>query len=287
MIRLIASDLDGTLLKNDGTISAKTLETIRLLNRKGILFTVASGRDFTGVHELFAPLHVRYGAILANGAEYIDETGFLVSTCYLDKSLVKGILSVFDSCGVPSMMFTTAGVCTHMKENEGRERYRQRMIRHLHYKAEDLDDPKLTATIPALSMTGVRYLDALLKSDTEILKLECFDMNRNEMAMVEKELKKFPDIVFFSSAGDNFEITDRHATKGEILKKQCEETGIGTDEVLVIGDGLNDLSMFELFPHSACMANGMELLREKAEWIVPQGEEEGFSAAVRHFLDLT
>ncbi|MBE6128077.1 MAG: HAD family phosphatase [Erysipelotrichaceae bacterium] len=287
MIRLIASDLDGTLLKNDGTISAKTLETIRLLNRQGILFTVASGRDFTGVHGLFAPLHVSYEAILANGAEYIDQSGFLVSTCYLDKSLVKGILSVFDSYKVPSMMFTTAGVCTHMKEKEGRERYRQRMICRQHYRSEDIDDPKLAATIPALSMTGVRYLDALHKSDTEILKLECFDMNKDEMALVEKELRKFPDIVFFSSAGDNFEITDRHATKGEILKRQCEEKGIGTDEVLVIGDGLNDLSMFELFPHSACMANGMELLKEKAEWIVPAGEEKGFTAAVRHFVDLT
>ncbi len=285
MIRLVASDLDGTLLKTDGTLSDANVDTIRKLNEKGIVFTAASGRNYTGVHELFAPYGFRYEAILANGAEYVDAGGFLTGTCYFDKSLVKPLLSLFDRYKIPSMMFTGAGVCTHMDEEEGRSRYRLRMIRRLHYHSKDVDDPALIRTIPALQMNGIRYLDAFLKGDTPVLKLECFDMSRDEMILIEKELQKYPQIVYFSSAGDNYEITDRDATKGKILKKQCDEKEIAADEVLVIGDGLNDLSMFELFPHSVCVGNGMEELKKRAEWIAPAADEDGFSAAVRQYLD--
>ncbi len=286
MIRLVASDLDGTLLKNDGSLSEANAAMIRKLNEQGIVFTAASGRDYTGVHELLAPYGLRWEAILANGAEYVDAGGFLQDTCYFDKTLVKPLLKLFDQYGIPSMMFTGAGVCTHLNEEEGRSRYRLRMIRRLHYHSKDVDNPDLIRTIPALRMNGIRYLDAFLKSDTPILKLECYDMSRDEMLLIEKELKKYPQIAFFSSAGDNFEITDREATKGKILKKQCEAKGISADEVLVIGDGLNDLSMFELFPHSVCVAEGMEELKQKAEWIAPEGDD-GFAAAVRHYLDFS
>lgn len=63
MIRLVASDLDGTLLKSDGTISPQNIETIQALNQKGIVFTAASGRNYTGVHALFAGKKVSYEAI--------------------------------------------------------------------------------------------------------------------------------------------------------------------------------------------------------------------------------
>jgi Cof subfamily protein (haloacid dehalogenase superfamily) len=284
MIRLVASDLDGTLLKGDGTISPQNIETIQALNQKGIVFTAASGRNYTGVHALFAGKKVSYEAILANGAEYVDEEGMLLSTRYFNKKIVKELLQLFDFNGIPSMMFTTAGVCTHMDEESGRNAYRKRMLARQGFRREDLEKPEVIRSIPAMHMTGIRYVDALLKSDTEILKLECYDMEQDQMIQIGNALKKYPDIVYFSSAGDNYEITDAAATKGKILLEQCERKGIRPDEVLVIGDGLNDLSMFASFPHSVCVSDGMAGLKEKAEWIAPAASEDGFAAAVKHYI---
>lgn len=209
----------------------------------------------------------------------------LLSTRYFNKKIVKELLQLFDFNGIPSMMFTTAGVCTHMDEEAGRRTYRKRMLARQGFRREDLEKPEVIHSIPAMHMTGIRYVDALLKSDTEILKLECYDMEQDQMIQIGNALKKYPDIVYFSSAGDNYEITDAAATKGKILLEQCERKGIRPDEVLVIGDGLNDLSMFASFSNSVCVSDGMARLKEKAEWIAPAASEDGFTAAVKHYID--
>ena len=94
------------------------------------------------------------------------------------------------------------------------------MLARQGFRREDLEKPEVVRSIPAMNMTGIRYVDALLKSDTEILKLECYDMEQDQMIQIGNALKKYPDIVYFSSAGDNYEITDAAATKGKILLEE-------------------------------------------------------------------
>ena len=68
MIRLIATDLDGTLLEPDGTLPDGTYETVEKLTRRGVLFTACSGRQYANLRRLFAPVARHMAFICENGA---------------------------------------------------------------------------------------------------------------------------------------------------------------------------------------------------------------------------
>ena len=75
MIRLIASDMDGTLLNNDHDIDIETVEAIRKAEEAGIIFAISTGREYDSVKVLLDKHNIKAQCVLSNGAEYRDEDG--------------------------------------------------------------------------------------------------------------------------------------------------------------------------------------------------------------------
>ena len=83
MIKMIVSDVDGTLLSH-GYINPKCIESIKKAQDKGVEFVVASGRDYYGITSVLDPLDIKCSAILGNGAQYCNKEGKVLMDCYIN-----------------------------------------------------------------------------------------------------------------------------------------------------------------------------------------------------------
>ena len=94
-VRMVVSDMDGTLLNKRAEISEGNLAAIRRLEQNGIEFVIASGRDYHGVYSLLEEYDLNCEAILGNGSQYVDREGKVLMSCYMDKSVVKAVTEIF------------------------------------------------------------------------------------------------------------------------------------------------------------------------------------------------
>ena len=226
MIRLIASDLDGTLLNEEGMLSEKTAECIRNAQQAGILWVAATGRSLKTASELMRTAGVSPEYLLLNGAEFRKSDGTLIFQ-----------KSIEESCA-------------------------QEIIQMLMEKKLDFE------------------IDAQIK----IQKIFIFPEEQNKLKNIKEFLKKRQDITVTSSATWNIEITDRQANKGAMLEQIAEYYGWSKEEVLVFGDGNNDISMFEKFPHSRAVKNAVESLKKNAEKVIESNRDDAVAQEVCRLL---
>lgn len=280
MIRMVVSDMDGTLLNRYGKISPGNLEAIRSLEQRGIEFVIASGRDYSGVHPLMAEYRLACEAILGNGSQYVDRDGKILMSCYMDKAVVKDVVKIFENRRIPCMIFATDGFYTGYEPSFVRDMFIERGRQRFGGTGEEFEKGGTKEYMPCNRLQKIDDLDRFLTSESEIIKVEAFSMGSQEIKDARESLKGIPGISFLSSFDDNVEVTDKEAQKGYILEKVISMKGLSKDEVMVIGDGMNDLSLFQRFANSFAPSNACEKIRELAGTIVCSNEEDGFAQAV-------
>jgi HAD superfamily hydrolase (TIGR01484 family) len=128
-------------------------------------------------------------------------------------------------------------------------------------------------------------VNAWLEEPHQIVKIEAFDRYEQKVIEAKKYLPPIEGIALSSSFIDNVEVTDKAAQKGLILDQVIQDVGISREEVAVFGDGLNDLTMFQLFPESYAMNNGDEEIKKLAKYIAPDCNDEGVAQMVEKILE--
>jgi len=285
VIKMVVSDMDGTLLSRKVGISSGNLEAIRELEQRGIEFVIASGRDYKGVYSILDDYHLRCEAILGNGSQYVDRDGNILMSCYMDKAVVKAVVKVFSDRRIPYMIFATDGFYTEYEPSFVRERFIDRSRIKFGTAGEAFEEGGKQKYMPCNHLQKIDDFDQFLGGDLEIIKVEGFS-GEQEIQEAKNDLKQIPGISFLSSFDDNVEVTDQKAQKGYILEKVIAMRGLSRDEVMVIGDGMNDISLFECFPNSYAPSNACEKIKELAGTVVGSNEDDGFAQAVRKMLSL-
>lgn len=285
MIKLVVSDMDGTLLSHSSDISKGNQEAILKLKENGIEFAIASGRDYDGVHGVIDLYNIECEAILGNGAQYADKDGNILMSSYMNKSIVKDVVNAFESRNYSYALFTTKGFYTGGDAALAREKFVARGVRRFGVKREDYDLDGKFGGVFVNHLIKVDDFDAFLSTDVEIIKIESFCLTVEQVKDVQKELMGIPTISYLSSFDDNIEVTDQNAQKGLILEKVIELKGLKKDEVAVMGDGMNDITMFECFPYSFAPENAEQLIKEKAHKVVRDCEEDGVAEAIDYIIN--
>lgn len=285
MIRMVVSDMDGTLLNKQGEISRGNLAAIRRLKESGVEFAIASGRDHHGVYSILDRYGIRCEAILGNGSQYEDMDGNLLMTCYMDKKIVKEVTEIFADRGIPYMIFTTRGFYTGWDPSFVREAFITRSSKLFDRDRKEFEKGGRNEDMPCNQLRKIEDFDEFLGRDPEIIKVEAFAMDTERCEAVREALERFPDISCLSSFEDNIEVTDKDAQKGYILEKVIRIKGLSKEQVMVIGDGMNDLSLFRCFPISFAPANAQDTIKGLARELVGDCEEDGFAQAVDRILD--
>lgn len=91
MIKLIASDMDGTLLNSNHDIDKETVDAIRKAEEAGIIFAISTGREYESVKEVLDKHNIKVQCILSNGAEYRDEEGNILDIININMDTARSI----------------------------------------------------------------------------------------------------------------------------------------------------------------------------------------------------
>jgi Cof subfamily protein (haloacid dehalogenase superfamily) len=285
MIKLIASDMDGTLIF-DQKISKENLEAIHAAQKKGIKFAIATGRAYEDVKPFLDQYGLTCECVVLNGGEYRDIAGSIVEGIYIDKSLVTEIISILSECKLAVEIYTNDGYYTTNTEEE----ILDSMIKRSKIFRPHITDPneiyQNALNHPHfVKMKYITNIDEFLKSNVEIGKFISFADSADELNGPREKLNKLRGIVVSSSFTTNIEINDSNATKGRILAKAAARMGINKDEVAILGDGFNDYSMFVEFPNSFAMENAIPEIKEVAKYITASNVEHGVAKAIYRILE--
>ena len=284
MIKLIVSDMDGTLLAHDSSISKGNIEAIRYAQSKGVQFAIATGRDYSSLKRILEAHDLKCFSILGNGAQFCNENGEILSSAYFPKKCFKQVLQIFDELKIHYMIFTANGFYSTAEPNVVRDAFIDRCVVQFKRKREDYLDDGCNQDMACMKLKKIGDLDDFINSSIDIIKVEAFN---NDVSLIEKakeKLQEIDGIAYLSSFDDNIEVTDKAAQKGLILENVIEELGYSKDEVMVLGDGLNDITLFERFKYSFAPGNANETIKAMAYQVVGACEEDGVSQAIYMML---
>lgn len=280
MIKLVVSDMDGTLINHQSGISIQNLKAIQKLSDYGIEFAIASGRDYHGIRSILDQYHMKCDAILGNGAQYCDKNGRVLMDSYLNKGVCLDIIQIFETAHVPYMIFTTKGFYTRLEPRYVQDMFIERGIRRFNNCREDYFGDGRFVSAPCNHLQKISDFDEFIQDDLEIIKVEAFSLDASEITPTKELLAHIPTISYLSSFDDNVEVTNDEAQKGYILKKVAKLKQLQTDEIAVLGDGMNDLSLFEEFQYSFAPMNAEEKIKSLAYQVVADCQEDGFAEAI-------
>jgi Cof subfamily protein (haloacid dehalogenase superfamily) len=237
-IRLIASDLDGTLLLNGAqTLQPGTCELIRRLNRKGISFLAASGRQYANLQRLFAPVKDEIGYMCENGCLSFFQ-GEMIHKETMSRELGQEIMrAIWEREGCEILL---SGVNTS---------YLQPKKMSYYYHMRDVVKNNVTL-VPDIFQVQEEYMKISVYEEKGI----------DGSAGYWKE--RFGDrLTVVTSGYEWLDMMPKKVNKGLGLKKILEYLGIAPEECMAIGDNYNDMEMLELAGHPVAMKTAVPAVR--------------------------
>jgi len=286
MIKLIASDMDGTLLGSNHDISEENLKAIREAQEKGIKFAISTGRSYEDVKPFLDKYKLRCECAVLNGGEFIDENGNVLEGIYIDEEKAREILNEMNKFNISVEIYTNKGYyTTNSKEDTLKGMIKRARIFHPNLK-NDEEIINYAKSHPHFSkMNYIKDIEEFFDSDIKIGKFISFAETVEEIDQVKEHMKRIDGLAISSSFVTNIEINHKDATKGKILLKAAEKMDISKEEVAVFGDGSNDYSMFMEFPNSFAMENAIPIIKKNAKFITEKNTEDGVAKGIYKILE--
>lgn len=280
MIKLIATDMDGTLLNAAHEISNENYEAIKYAQSKGITVVIATGRAFYEANSPIAPTDLTLPYICLNGAELRDEEFNIIHTSKLTRPLIDKITGVLKTEDIYYQVYTNFGIYT-----EDPEKDLEIYVDIAEKAGQKADVKKIRANIQNRIDNGtlkqVDSYDEISKRPGEIiLKILAFSSDLEKIDRAKAEISESQSLAVSSSSRGNIEITHSDAQKGIALEAIAEQLKISMSDVMAIGDNLNDLSMLEKAGHAVAMENGAPEVKEIADYITDTNENSGVGKAI-------
>ena len=285
MIKLIASDMDGTLLNDKHKIDKETVVAIKKAEEAGIVFAISTGREYDTVKSVLKENNIKCQCVLMNGAEYRDEDGNILQEINIEQNTATKIIHMLQEEKVTARIFTNKGIYTTDTKEEA---LKEMVYRTLSFEPQLTQEEAIEIAKVQPYFTQLKFisnLDEFLKSDMEIRKFVAFHNNTELITRMKKIIGEIEGIAVSSSFRDNIEITHITAQKGIILAKVAEKMGFKRDEVLVLGDSFNDYSMFTEFTESVAMGNAIPEIKEIAKYITDTNDNLGVAKAIYKILE--
>ncbi len=278
MIKLIVSDLDGTLLQENHLMNQETIDEIKKQMARGVDFMVATGRDYPGVTPIFENTGIDPELILLNGAQYRDHGGLIKDNIRLSASQIKAVGEIFARFQVVWNVYTADGIASLFNEEENLDAFMETAWLD-GFCTPDTSKENYRDFYVGLKVYST--MDELLAHEPDILKMEVHDGDREKIHQLQEALMQVEGIAVAVSKPINIEVTHADAQKGIMLMNVIEKQGLCSDEVMVIGDSANDLSMLTRFKYSFAVANGAQAAIEAANYLTAENTDLGVVKAIR------
>lgn len=262
-IRLIALDLDDTLLNTEMKICQENIAAIEVVREKGVYVTIATGRMFSSAKPYIKQLQLQIPVITYQGALIVNPvTEETVYHCPVPKDLAIEIATQCEEMGY------------HLNSYFNDEIYVEKMSKEAEYYQR-------IANVP---MKVVGKLSNFIEDDPTKLVVVANEAKIDQLK--EKWSLEFGDKLYLTKSKPNFlEIMDNQVNKGIGILKVAKSLGIeNTQEIMTIGDSYNDLPMFDIAGVSVAMGNSRDEVKAKAKYVTNANSNSGVAAAIKEFL---
>lgn len=257
MIKLIASDMDGTLLDEKGDLNPEFFNILKELKEKNIKFAVSSGRQYYNLLNKFSKAKEDIIYIAENGT-YIVQEGKELYSNLLPKETVLSLIE--DSRKLEQCEIVLCGKHSAYVEKDYAEFIKE--VETYYYKYEVVEDlTKVEDDI--LKFTLCDFKGAAENSDKVLGPLW------SEKLQVTVSGKIWLDII------------NKGANKGVAIKNLQDRFNISFEETMVFGDYFNDLEMLTSAFHSYAMENAPEEVKNYARFIAPSNSEQGVLKVIK------
>ena len=261
--KLIAVDMDGTLLNDDKQISPKTVEAIKSAVSRGVLFTISTGRPIQGIDKYNKLLNLKAPLITYNGAMIVqsDTEEVLYSQTLLQHDAMS-ILNIGMRLGITMCVWANNKLYCNVF-NEKVE----------HYKSLSNVTPVLIDDYEALAKSGI----------TKVLWYDSADAITN----IQQQLREvsFDKVTYCTSQPIFLEFFNSDVSKAEAMKKIGDKYNISREEMIAIGDGYNDLPMIEYAGLGVAMVNAPDGVKQRAHYITHNSNNnDGIAEVINKFV---
>jgi Cof subfamily protein (haloacid dehalogenase superfamily) len=259
---LVVSDVDGTLLTKDKTLTDGARAAVRRLHDAGIGFTITSSRPTIGMRFLVEPLAITLPLGAFNGSAIVDPQLNPIEQHLIPTLAVERSLGVLDQFGIDTWLFTHDKWLTRNGDGEYVPN-EKRAIRA---------DPTVVADFSPYLSVACKIVGS--SADAELLQ-------RCEAAMLEAVGAQATAV---RSQSYYLDVTPPGCDKGTFVQAMARRLGISTDAVATIGDMENDLAMFHKSGLSIAMGNATDDIKQVATRVTASNEDEGFAKAIEMIL---
>ena len=268
-IKLVMSDLDDTLLKDNSYVSEKDREMLNRLIDEGVSVIPTTGRYHGGIPEyFFEHPGIRY-LVSSNGAQIFDKVkNEVLFTSYLSKDIALDIVSQALDKAVFIGVVVEHGLVVDARIRNDKERKNSAFFTRIIESEGIVDD----------------ILEYIKETDEKILKINLAFKDLEYRDKLYETLKQNDEIMAEASSIRNVEITQANTSKGAALEYMLEYLGLDVSEVLAIGDNDNDITMLQKAGVGVAMGNASEHVKSHSDTVTLDVEDDGFAHAIRtHF----
>ncbi|MHC5229712.1 Cof-type HAD-IIB family hydrolase [Enterococcus sp. LJL99] len=285
MIKLIASDMDGTLINSQHMISEKNRQAIKKAQSQGIEFIITTGRSYEDAYPQVLAAGLTCNYLVMNGSELRNAKGEIIQKLYLTNELVEQIVAKLIEAGMFVEVYTTGGTFSP-SDPEACKWAVATKINNFHPEIS-LEEAYTQAQEHFLyrAINPIDSLQVVFDKKYEVGKIISFSPDRNKIAELRQTLPELFPVNVTGSFAINLEITNPLADKGEAIKRYAKRKQIDLDEIMTIGDSYNDLGMLNsLFGYTVAMGNAIEEVKAEAKYITDTNDDDGVAKAIERFI---
>ena len=260
-IRLVICDIDGTLVRHDKSLPQENIDAIKGLLARGVAVSLISARPIAGMKPIIAALGLTGPFAAFNGGTVFDGADAVLATQQIPAGTAQALLAQFTAAGVTRWLFTGGRWLTSDLANPHTQR--ECISSGLEPESDDMiaaaaqadklvavsDDPALLARIEARAINTVGDAASVVRSQSYYL-----------------------------------DVTARGANKGQGITALAAAFGLRLDQVAVLGDNANDVSMFRRAGLSIAMGQAAPEVQAEADFVSTSNEHGGVADGIERFI---
>ncbi|MEO9180372.1 MAG: Cof-type HAD-IIB family hydrolase [Acidimicrobiales bacterium] len=262
LVRLVLSDVDGTLLNANKELSSRAIAMVDRLREADILFALTSSRPPRGIAMFVEPLHLTTPLAAFNSAMIVEPELGIIEQRAIDDDVSSQIIALLDEHHISIWLY------------RGDEWY-----------VRDLNGPHTQheASVVDFQPLQLANFDAVC---TDVAKIVGVSDDVNAMSEVQAAMQeKFGTRVGATASQSYYlDITHPLANKGSAVEYFADRFSIPTNAIATIGDAYNDISMFERSGLSIAMGNAVDEVKAAAREVTTSNDDDGFANAIERFI---
>ena len=285
MYKLIAIDLDGTLLNSYGQISEKNREVLRNANKQGAEIVLASGRSTNSVKNIANDLSICNYIICGNGSLIYDlQKEEIIYDKFIDKKKALQIIKICEENSIYYNIYTedmviaktlANNVLFYHQENSTKpdnKKTKINLVQNIYQYVENLENQNILKM--TISDNSNIIFNGIIRKLREIKDIDVLDVAHMSRKIIKSGTEEVSLEYYYT------EITNKNVDKWYAVEYLSNKLNLKQEEVMTIGDNVNDKLMLENAGCGVAMGNSAPYIKEIADLVVSDNNEDGVAEAI-------